>query len=254
LPLAIHPECAYLLAFMASGIFKSIRSNILVGLILVTPIVVTAFVVNWLFTFITNQGMTFLPKHLRNGDQELIWRLVALVLVLVLMFVVGLLARNILGKRLYNLGDRLVARIPFINRIYVATRQIITSLVQQRRTLFQEAVIIEYPRPGIASVGFVTAVVPPEVARRVPGAAMGEECVSVFIPTTPNPTSGWFCMVPRSKVQVLNMSSGEAMRLIVSGGAVFPGETISANPPSLVELVHELAAKDPDAAAPGKTP
>lgn len=229
---------------MARSIFKSIRTNILVGLILVTPIVVTAFVVNWLFTFITNRVLIFLPKSVREGDHELIWRFISLVVVLALMFLVGLLFRNILGKRLYKLGDRLLTQIPLINRIYIAIRQIITSLFQQRKTLFQDAVLIEYPRPGIFSIGFVTAVVPKEFAQHIHTAAPGEECVSVFIPTTPNPTSGWLCMVPRSSVKKLNMTSGEAMRLVVSGGVVFPGREVDTSSASLVELVHEFIYQD----------
>jgi uncharacterized membrane protein len=223
---------------------KSIRNNILVGLILVTPIVVTSFVVNWLFTFITNRVLVFLPKHYREGDQEILWRLASLVLVLVLVFLVGVLVRNILGKRLYQIGDRLLGRIPLVSRIYVGTRQVIEALFQQRQTLFQDVVLLEYPRPGVIAMGFVTAVVPAGFRSAMPSEYQQEECVSVFIPTTPNPTSGWFCMIPRSKTIKLNMTSGEAMKLIMSGGAVFPGET-SINkvaPPSLLEMLHEWAA------------
>lgn len=224
---------------MAKSVWKSIRSNIVVGLILVTPLVVTAFVVNWLFTFITNRVLIFIPRAFRE-DKELLWRFISLLIVLAILFAVGLFVRNILGKRLYRLGDQLLTQIPVINRIYIAVRQIITSLVRQRNTLFKEAVIIEYPRPGIYSVGFITAVVPPEYARNIPSAAPGEECVSVFIPTTPNPTSGWLCIVPRSTVRPFNMTSGEAMRLIVSGGAVFPGGEVNESTASLLELVHDL--------------
>ncbi len=223
------------------GMFKSIRTNVLVGLVLVTPIVVTAFVVNWLFTFITNRVLVLLPRHLRDSDQELLWRVIALALVLLIMFLVGLLVRNILGKRLYRLGDRLISRIPLINRVYVATRQIITSLFQQRKTMFQDAVLIEYPRPGVYSVGFITATVPPDVGRQIASAQPGEDCIAVFIPTTPNPTSGWLCIVPRSGVRKLNMTTGEAMRLVVSGGAVFPGTVVGDSSISLLELVHEMA-------------
>lgn len=238
---------AYSALLMSLNILKSVRTNVLVGLVLVTPIVVTAFVVNWLFTFITNRVLVFLPKHLRDSDHELMWRVVALALVLMLMFFVGVLVRNILGKRLYRLGDQLISRIPIINRVYVATRQIITSLFQQRKTMFQEAVLIEYPRPGIFSIGFVTASIPPEVSRHIATAQPGEECISVFIPTTPNPTSGWLCMVPRSSVQKLSMTSGEAMRLVVSGGAVFPGSELGGAPKSLLELVHEMAQSEREA-------
>ena len=230
---------------MPSSIVKSIRTNILVGLILVTPIVVTAFVVNWLFTFITNRILVLLPRHLRDGDHELMWRVISLAIVLVLMFFVGLLVRNILGKRLYKLGDRLLTHIPLINRIYIAIRQIITSLFQQRKTMFQEVVLIEYPRPGIFSVGFLTAVIPREVSRYIHTARPAEDCVSVFIPTTPNPTSGWLCMVPRSSVQKLDMTSGEAMRLVISGGAVFPGSEVDTPAASLIELVHDLMHQEP---------
>lgn len=220
--------------------FKSIRSNILVGLVLVTPLVVTAFVVNGLFTFITNRVLILLPRHLREEGHELYWRVAALLIVLTLLFVVGLLARNILGKKLYKFGDQLFSRIPLINRVYIAIRHIITSLFQQRKTLFQEAVLVEYPRPGAYAVGFITSVMPAEYASLVKSAQPGEPCVSVFIPTTPNPTSGWLAILPISSTQKLNMTSGEAMQLVVSGGVVYPGLQSQSAPPSLVELVHEL--------------
>ena len=226
---------------------KRIRNNILVGLLLVTPIVVTAFVVNWLFTFITNRVLVFLPRQHREGDQELLWRLASLALVLVVLFLVGFLVRNLLGKRLYQFGDRLLGHIPIVSRIYVGTRQVIEALFQQRQTLFQEVVLIEYPRPGIFAIGFVTGVVPPDFRTNLPRQIQVEECISVFIPTTPNPTSGWFCIVPRSQSTKLGMTSGEAMKLIMSGGAVFPGDNTSkaqSAPPSLLEMLHDWASKE----------
>ena len=224
---------------------KSIRNNILVGLILVTPIVVTIFVVNWLFRFITNRVLVFLPRHYLEGNQEILWRLASLVLVLVLMFIIGVLVRNILGKRLYQLGDRLLARIPIVNSLYVGTRQVIEALFQQRQTLFQEVVLIQYPRPGVYALGFVTAIVPANYKGYLSNEHQAEECLSIFIPTTPNPTSGWFFIVPRSQTTKLNMTSGEAMKLIVSGGAVFPGDhsVNRVTPPSLLELLHDWAAE-----------
>lgn len=234
---------------------KSIRNNVLVGLILVTPIVVTAFVVNWLFTFITNRILVFVPKHLKNGDQEVLWRIAALIIVLVLLFLIGLLIRNILGKRLYQLGDTVLGRIPIVSRIYLGVRQVIEALFQQRETLFQEVVVVEYPRPGLYSIGFVTANVPdsyrPPFADAKPGAY-----VSVFIPTTPNPTSGWFIIVPREDTRVLPITSGEAMKLIVSGGAVFPGEKHQREPKALIDLMHDWMDKEDRAekAPSGPTP
>ncbi len=234
---------------------RSIRNNILVGLLLVTPIVVTTFVVNWLFTFITNRVLVFLPKQYREGDQEILWRLASLVLVLVLMFAIGLLVRNILGKRLYQLGDRLLGRIPIVNSLYVGTRQVIEALFQQRQTLFQEVVLIQYPRPGVYAIGFVTAVVPASYRSYLEPAHQVEECISVFIPTTPNPTSGWFCIVPRSQSTKLAMSSGEAMKLIMSGGAVFPGDFSSTRvaPKSLLDLLHDWTTERENGKADSKS-
>ncbi|MBW7907690.1 MAG: DUF502 domain-containing protein [Kiritimatiellae bacterium] len=228
-----------------SRIFKSIRSNIFVGLVLVTPIVVTAFVVNWLFTLLTNRILILLPKHLREGDHELLWRFVSLLLVAALLFLIGVLARNILGRRIYKFGDRLASRIPLINRVYTGTRQIIASLFQQRKTLFQDAVTLEYPRPGVYSIGFITSVVPKTHKSHFSAAQEEEELVTVFIPTAPNPTSGWICIVPRSATTKLDMTSGEALQFVVSGGAVYPGTTQRAAPVSLVELVHELSQDEP---------
>ena len=234
---------------------RSMRNNILVGLLLVTPIVVTSFVVNWLFTFITNRVLVFLPKHYREGDQEILWRLASLVLVLVLMFLIGLLVRNILGKRLYQLGDRLLARIPVVNSLYVGTRQVIEALFQQRQTLFQEVVLIQYPRPGVYSLGFVTAVVPASYLTYLDPAHQVEECISIFIPTTPNPTSGWFCIAPRSQTIKLAMTSGEAMKLIMSGGAVFPGDfnNTQVAPKSLLDLLHDWTTERENGKADSKT-
>ena len=234
--------------------FKSIQSNILVGLILVTPLVATALVVNWLFTFITNRILILLPKHLREGDHELLWRFVSLLIVIALMFLIGVLARNILGRRLYKFGDRIVSSIPIINRVYTAIRQIIASLFQQRKTLFQDAVAVEYPRPGVYSIGFITSVVPREHSVLCASAKPDEECVTVFIPTAPNPTSGWICVIPRSATKKLHMTTGEAMQFVVSGGAVYPGSAQRAAPVSLVELVHELSQDEPDKATPSHPP
>ena len=234
---------------------KRLRNNILVGLLLVTPIVVTAFVVNWLFTFITNRVLVFLPKQMREGEQEMLWRFASLFLVLLVMFLVGVLARNFLGRKLYQEGDRVLGRIPVVKSIYVGTRQVIESLIQQRRTLFQEVVLIQYPRPGLFALGFVTAIVPPSQKTNMPTAFQVEECLSIFIPTTPNPTSGWFCIAPRSQVIKLGMTSGEAMKLIMSGGAVYPDSSTQqkGTPPSLLDLLHEWSSEQPPPDAQAKT-
>ncbi|HMO04606.1 MAG TPA: DUF502 domain-containing protein [Kiritimatiellia bacterium] len=224
--------------------FKAIRTNIFVGLILVTPLVITAFVANWLFTVITNQFVGLFPRAYRESDLEFLFRIAALLLVIVVLFFVGLLVRNILGRKLYQFGDRVLTRIPVINGIYVAIRQVIDAFLTQRETLFNQVVLIEYPRKGLFSVGFLTATAPHSFRKHIPAGGPGDEFVAVFIPTTPNPTSGWICFVPREDVHPLPYSSGDTMKMIISAGVVYPEDAGSAPPPSLVEKLHNLIRKE----------
>jgi uncharacterized membrane protein len=233
--------------------WKAIRTNIFVGLILVTPLVITAFVANWLFTFITNQFLGFFPRSIRDNEVELLLRIASLVLMLIVLFFIGLFVRNIIGRRIYQLGDSVLTRIPFINRIYVASRQVIDAFLTQRETVFNQVVLVEYPRKGIFSVGFQTATAAYSFRKHIPEGKPSDDYVAVFIPTTPNPTSGWLCFVPRDHVTPLPYSSGDAMKMIISAGVVYPGDLGAAPPPSLVEKLHNLFRRDPppiDPAAP----
>lgn len=223
---------------------KAIRTNIFVGLILVTPLVITAFVANWLFTVITNQFIGFFPRAYRDSDLEFLFRIAALLIVIIVLFFIGLLVRNILGRKLYQLGDRILTKIPVINGIYVAVRQVIDAFLTQRETLFNQVVLVQYPRKGVYSVGFLTATAPPDFRRHIPEGSPSEDYVAVFIPTTPNPTSGWIAYVPREEVIVLPYSSGDAMKMIISAGVVYPETGGSTPPPSLVEKLHNLIRKE----------
>jgi uncharacterized membrane protein len=223
--------------------YKTVRNNIIVGLLLVTPLAVTAIVFNGLFKFVTNRFMIFFPKALRDSNVDLLLRVGALLVVLILLFFVGLFVRNLLGRRMYQRAEKLVTRIPLFNRIYLLTRQVIESLFTQRNTLFQEVVLLEYPRAGVYAMGFVTAVVPAEVRAETKELDASSDLLSVFIPTTPNPTSGWLCIVPRSQVMHLSMSPTDGMKLVISGGAVFPGEAKAEAEHSLLEKLQEWAGR-----------
>ncbi len=226
------------------SVAKSIRNNILVGLILLTPIVVTGLIVNWLFNFTTRWMVKYVPKEWLAHYPDLIFKAVALLAMLILLFFVGLLARNILGKKLYQIGDMVIARIPFINKIYVSVRQISEAIVDQSQTMFKEVVLIEYPRKGLFSMGFVTANVPKAFAAAEPNLRGNADLVTVFIATTPNPTSGFFVLVPRSDVTVLPISVAEAMKLVVSAGAVFPGSAGIDSRPTLLDKLEQWVARD----------
>jgi uncharacterized membrane protein len=226
---------------MAGRVARSIRNNIVVGLILVTPIVVTVLIANWLFGFATNRLLKLIPAKWLQAYPDVVFRVLTLLIVLILLYLIGLLTRNILGKRLYQLGDMLLVRIPFINKIYVSVRQISEALLDQSQSTFKEVVAVEYPRVGVYSVGFITSSVPKAFE---PPKFAGANVVAVFIPTSPNPTSGWFVLVPRSEVHVLPCSVADGMKLVVSGGAVFPGTAPLDDRPTLLDKLETWMARE----------
>ena len=229
---------------MFSKIVKTLRNNILTGLFLITPIAIAIFVVQWLFTLITDRVMPFIPRQVRELHPELMFRLIALVLFLAVLFLLGLFVRNILGARLYRIGDAFFSRIPIFNKVYVSVRQIGEALLAQSQTLFQQVVLVEYPRKGLFSMGFVTNAVPPEFLKNLPRSD-GGPMVAIFIPTTPNPTSGLFVFVPRNETYGLPISVGDAMKLVVSGGAVYPGNAGNLDDrPTFLDKLQKWAARE----------
>lgn len=224
--------------------WKAIRNNIFVGLTLVTPLVITAFVVNWLFRFTTNQFVTLYPEAVRDTNLEIVFRILSLIVVVFILFLIGVFVRNIIGRRIYQLGDKLLTRIPFISRIYLASRQVIDAFVTQRETVFNQAVLVQYPRKGVFSVGFQTATAPVSFRKHIPEGKPDEKYVAVFIPTTPNPTSGWLVYVPQDDVTPLPHNSGDMMKCIISAGVVYPDEIDMPPPESLVDKLHKIFRKD----------
>lgn len=202
--------------------FKAIQTYILIGGVLVTPVAVTTWVILMLVNVLSNSSFTQwltepIFKHLPGENITLVQALVSLVMVLALLFSIGVIFRNILGRRLYHLLDRVLENTPVINRIYTFVRTVSESILSQKETMFREVVLIEYPMPGSYSVAFVSANAPPKM--QGVSEHPEEPHVFVFLPTTPNPTSGFMLMLPRSRVRKLDMTSAEAMRLIVSAGA-----------------------------------
>ncbi len=208
---------------MKDIIWRNVRSNILVGMLLLLPVLLTIFIANWLFGLTTDFIVAWLPKAVQDVQWKVfLLRIVFLVLLVVLMFFVGLLARNVAGKRLLDFGDKVLASVPMINKIYVSLRQISETILDQSGGMFKEVVLLEYPRPGLFAMGFVTAEVPKSLALRAAGKEPKEEWVGVFLPISP-PTSGFFVLARRAELRPLKVSVSEAMKLFVSGGTVFPG-------------------------------
>lgn len=199
---------------------RSIRTNILVGLLLVAPIAATVVVFNFLFRLATGWMPDLLEPLLDMVQPPALQRLVVLLLTLLLLYLVGLFSLNLIGRRLYRLSDWVLARIPLIKDIYTPASRILEALFSQRKTLFKEVVMLEYPRHGIYSIGFVTAILPSRMARKAAGAEPTETWVSLFVPTTPNPTSGVLIFAPRSELHPIDMPIPDALTFLMSAGAV----------------------------------
>jgi uncharacterized membrane protein len=200
------------------------RRNILTGLLTVVPLWITVWVMWFVFEQVVRTGRPLvltLARAIRPTSEDMAdlltrgWfqSLLAVLIVIVVLFAVGAATQAVLGRRLLRFVDRLVERVPLAKTIYGATRTLINSL-QSGSANGKRVVLIEFPTPEMRAVGFVTAT--------FTASDTGEELAAVYVPTTPNPTSGYVEIVPTKRLVWLNWSSNEAMSFIVSGGAMTP--------------------------------
>ena len=200
----------------------SLRKALLSGLLLITPLVVTVYVVNFL---ISNVGGTFsnvfflyLPDEIRTNPKWAVYINIAATLkVILFLILLGYLSRYLLAKSLLGLSEKLISNLPFISTVYTSVKQIIETFSAQQRSVFQRVVMLEYPRKGTYAIGFLTSQAKGEAQQKT-----SHTLCNIFVPTTPNPTSGFLLMVPETDVIPLDMTIGEGMKLIISGGAVVP--------------------------------
>jgi uncharacterized membrane protein len=201
------------------------QANFWAGLVIVLPAVISLAVLRWLFGTIANITDTlliFLPTGLTHhdggaGPMYWYWSLVALLLATFLIGTVGLLARNYFGRKMIEWVDSALLRIPLLNKIYGATKQVNDAFSTANKSAFRTVVLVEFPHPGVYSIGFITSDQQEEVQAKT-----GLKVVCVFVPATPNPTSGFLLMVPEDKVIKLAMSVPDAIKYVISLGAILP--------------------------------
>lgn len=199
--------------------FITFRNAFLSGALMLAPLIVTI----WAFvTIIDVVGGTFRPLYEHTIPESLksipfLWNLVATVVVLLLVTLLGYLSSYVFGKYFLSVVERAIQRIPGIGGVYNSVRQIVATFGTQNRQLFNKVVMVEFPRRGIWTLGFLT-----NKQQGEPQAQAGAEIWTVFVPTTPNPTSGFLLLVPRDEIKELDMSVGDGMKMIISGGAVVP--------------------------------
>jgi len=197
-------------------VWRRLRLYFLTGLVVLSPVVVTIYVFWLLFSKVDGILSGVFDRLGVN-----LWGYpppgLGFLTVLLIILLTGIFARNYVGSKLIEAGNRILGKIPLMNRIYVAVQQISHALLAGEKASFRQAVLFEYPRKGIYSIGFLTSESWGEVQEKTK-----KKTVNVFLPTTPNPTSGYLLVIPQKDVVPLDMTIEEALKLIISGGTVVP--------------------------------
>jgi len=201
---------------------KKFRNAFLTGLLIFLPLGTTIFVLNFLLEMFEAPAMRFAvemgleEESFFFGLQTLLASVGLLVGVLALTFL-GFLSNYVLGKFFISSAEKVLGRVPFVSTVYRTVKQIVDTFGKENRAVFNQVVMVEYPRKGCYTIGFLTNDADGETE-----AVIGRELTTVFVPTTPNPTSGFLLFIPREEVFAMDMSLGEGMKLLISGGAVIP--------------------------------
>jgi len=204
------------------GMFAGLRANFLTGLIVILPIFLTGWLIWTVAGWIDGWVLPIIPWQFRP-EQYIGVNLRGVGVVFFLMFtvIVGWMAKGLIGRSLLRWAESFVERMPVVRSVYRGLKQIAETVFSQAEANFEKACLIEYPRKGIWAIAFIATTAKGEVAGRVP---RDDEIVSVFLPTTPNPTSGFLLFVPKSDIIELSMSVEDAAKLVISAGLVYPRE------------------------------
>ncbi len=202
------------------GLLGSLRASFLTGLVVVAPVALTMYLIWTVIGWIDSWVLPFVP-HKYRPDQYIGINLRGLGVILFLVFTifVGWVAKGFIGRSLIHWGENLVARMPVVRSIYNGLKQIAETVFAQTETSFDTACLIEYPRKGIWAIAFISTNAKGEINKRIP---RDEQMVTVFLPTTPNPTSGFLLFLPESEVTRLEMTVEDAAKLVISAGLVYP--------------------------------
>ncbi len=228
---------------LASRLQQDLKNDLIAGLLVVIPLATTI----WLSTIVSRfvlALLTSIPKQLNPFItlnpllQDLINLVLGLTVPLLGILLIGLMARNIVGRWLLEFGEGTLSRIPLAGSVYKTLKQLLETFLKDNSTRFRRVVLVEYPREGLFSVGFVTGLVGPSLQPE-----LNETLLSVFIPTAPNPTTGWYTLVPESSVKDLNISVEDAFRTIISAGIVNPDERGETENRSFSNLFAQLRAR-----------
>lgn len=219
---------------------QNLKNDLIAGFLVVIPLATTI----WLTITVARWSvdlLTRVPKQINPFDgfdpflTNFLDLLVGLTVPLLLILIIGLMARNIVGRWLLDFGEQFLQAIPLAGSVYKTLKQILETLLRDSKNKFRRVVMLEYPRKGVWTLGFVTGTVSSQLQSHLP-----EKMISVFIPTTPNPTSGWYAVVPENEAINLSISIEDAFKVLISGGIVSPGATPSDIPMSLPKAYQKI--------------
>ena len=211
-----------------SGLLAGLRNSFLTGLVVIAPVALTIWLIWSVIGWIDGFVLPFIPNLYHPDNilntifgQDVAINIRGLGVVVFLLFTtfVGWIAKGFLGRSLIRFGENLVRRMPVVRSIYSGVKQIAETVFAQSDRSFEKACLIEYPRKGIWAIGFISTDAKGEVKYKVKAKS---DLLSVFVPTTPNPTSGFMLFFPRSDVIELDMSIEDAAKLVISAGLVYP--------------------------------
>jgi uncharacterized membrane protein len=202
------------------GFLSLLRRWFLAGLLVSAPIILTFYGTWILISFIDGHANKLVPSQFNPSTYvDVPIPGIGIIFVGTLIVLIGALTTGLMGKTLVSLGESLLNRVPVIRSLYGATKQIMETVMSNRSDTFREVVLLEYPRPDVWVIGFITGATRGEVQNR-----SSEQLVNIFVPTTPNPTSGFLLFCPREDVITLDMGVEEAVKMVVSAGIITPDD------------------------------
>ncbi len=208
---------------MSKRVMRFLGDNLFAGIVVILPITITAFIIRFfvvgLNSIMLNPLAIRLKPYLLQEEQRLfLAKAVVFIAALLIIIFIGIMTRIIIVRKTFSFFEKFLYKLPMVNKIYGAIKEISKAFLGNKKSGFKQVVLVEYPRKGIYTIGFVTS----EAMSAFSVSEHSRDLVSIYIPTTPNPTSGLFIMIPRADAKALDMSVEEALKVVISAGAIAP--------------------------------
>ena len=210
------------MSLSSSSLSRRFRNAFLTGLLVFLPLGTTIFVIDFLLDLFKGPAIRLayqlgLSQENAFFGLETLLAMAGLVIGVILLTSLGYFSKYLLGRVFINLTERILDKVPFINAVYRSVKQIVETFGKENRAVFKEVCLVEYPRKGCYALGFITAESSSHVTDKI-----GRNLTYVFVPTTPNPTSGFLLLLDEDEIHRIDVSVGDGMKMLISGGAVVP--------------------------------